>query len=76
MSKDLNYEDALQKARAEGWRDPVEITNMEIRAYEAGMKTERNRVLSVFNDLPDDPMMRVMDLQRKLDRVRNPNNPV
>ena len=76
MSKDLSYEEALRKARAEGWRDPVEITNMEIRAYEAGMKTERNRVLSVFKDLSDDPMMRVMDLQRRLDRVRNPNNPV
>lgn len=71
-----NYEHFLQRARAEGWRDPVEITNLEIRAYEAGMRTERNRVLSVFNDLPEDPMLRVMDLQRRLDRVRNPNNPV
>lgn len=76
MSKDLSYEDALRKARAEGWRDPVEITNMEIRAYEAGMKTERNRVLSVFKDLENQPMMRVMDILKYVDRVRNPNNPV
>ena len=76
MSEDLSYEDALRRAHAEGWRDPVEITNMEIRAYEQGMKMERNRVLSVFKDLPDDPMMRVLDIQRRLDKVRNPNNPV
>ena len=76
MSENLNYEDALRRAHAEGWRDPVEITNLEIKAYEQGMIVERNRVLSVFKDLPNDPMMRVMDLQKKLDRVRNPNNPV
>lgn len=74
--QESNYEHFLQRARAEGWRDPVEITNLEIKAYEQGMKTERNRVLSVFNDLPEDPMLRVMDLQRRLDKVRNPNNPV
>lgn len=67
-----NYEDCLRKAHAEGWRDPVEITNMEIRAYEAGMITERNRVLSIFKGLDDEPIMRVLDILRLLDQVRNP----
>ena len=72
MSEKLSYEDALRKAHAEGWRDPVEITNMEIRAYEAGMITERNRVLSIFKGLDDEPIMRIMDMMRLLDSVRNP----
>ena len=67
-----SYEDALRKAHSEGWRDPVEITNMEIRAYEAGMRTERNRVLSVFKGIEDQPAMRVLDILRLLDQVRNP----
>ena len=72
MSENLSYEDALRKAHAEGWRDPIEITNMEIRAYEAGMITERNRVLSIFKGLDDEPIMRIMDMMRLLDSVRNP----
>ena len=72
MSENLSYEDALRKAHSEGWRDPVEITNMEIRAYEAGMITERNRVLSIFKGLDDEPIMRIMDMMRLLDSVRNP----
>jgi hypothetical protein len=72
LSNDLSYEDALRKAHSEGWRDPVEITNLEIKAYEAGMITERNRVLSLFKDLEGEPVMRVMDMIRRLDKVRNP----
>lgn len=68
----INYEDALRRAHAEGWRDPVEITNLEIKAYEQGMIVERNRVLSIFKDLEDQPIMRIMDMMRKLDSVRNP----
>jgi len=68
----INYEDALRRAHAEGWRDQVEITNLEIRAYEQGMIVERNRVLSIFKDLEDKPIMRIMDMARKLDSVRNP----
>ena len=68
----INYEDALRRAHAEGWRDPVEITNLEIKAYEQGMIVERNRVLSIFKDLEDQPVMRIMDMMRKLDSVRNP----
>lgn len=72
MSGNLSYEDALRRAHSEGWRDPVEITNLEIKAYEAGMITERNRVLSLFKDLESEPVMRVMDMVRRLDSVRNP----
>lgn len=73
MSNDhINYEDALRRAHAEGWRDPVEITNLEIKAYEQGMIVERNRVLSIFKDIEDQPVMRIMDMMRKLDSVRNP----
>jgi hypothetical protein len=72
LSNDLGYEDALRKAHSEGWRDPVEITNLEIKAYEAGMITEINRVLSLFKDLEVEPVMRVMDMIRRLDKVRNP----
>ena len=73
MSNDhINYEDALKRAHAEGWRDPVEITNLEIKAYEQGMIVERNRVLSIFKDIEDQPVMRIMDMMRKLYSVRNP----
>lgn len=72
MSENLSYEDALRRAHSEGWRDPIEITNLEIKAYEAGMITERNRVLSVFKGLEKQPAMRVLDVLRLLDMVRNP----
>lgn len=67
-----NYEHFLKRAYAEGWRDPVAVSNLEIKAYEAGVRTERNRVLSIFKDLEDKPIMRIMDMARKLDSVRNP----
>ena len=71
-----DYESFLKRAYAEGWRDPIQITDMELRAYAAGMKTERNRVLHIFKDLENKPIMRIFDLTKYLDRVRNPNNPV
>jgi len=73
----INYEDALRRAHDEGWRDPVEITNLEIKAYEQGMIVERNRVLSIFKGIDDGgSIMRFMDFERYLSRVRNPNNNV
>jgi hypothetical protein len=36
------------------------------------MITERNRVLSIFKGLEDEPIMRIMDMLRLLDSVRNP----
>lgn len=67
-----NYEECLRKAVDEGWRDPIQVTELEIKAYEAGMKTERNRVLSIFKDIEKEPVMRVMDFTRMIDSVRNP----
>jgi hypothetical protein len=72
----LSYEDALKKAHSEGWRDPIEITNMEIRAYEAGMLTERKRVLSIFKGIWDKPSMRIIDIIPYLERIKKPNNKV
>ena len=40
----MEYEDFLRRARAEGWRDPVQVSNLEIKAYEAGTLMERKRV--------------------------------
>lgn len=71
-----NYEHFLKQAYREGWRDPVQITNLEIEAYQAGMMTERKRVLQIFESIMDEPVMRIIDIKRKLDKVRNPNNPV
>lgn len=68
-----DYEDALRRAHSEGWRDPIEITNMEIRAYEAGMRTERKRVMSILSKAADGSPMRVMDLLREMDKIKNPN---
>lgn len=76
MSKDLNYEDALRRAYSEGWRNSVEITNLEINAYAAGMRAERKRVLSIFKDVWDKPSMRILDIIRYLERVKNPNSGV
>ena len=71
-----NYEDFLKMAYSQGWRDPVQVTDLEIKAYEAGMIAERNRVLSIFKDISDKKVMRILDLQRYLYRINNPNNPV
>ena len=72
MSENLSYEDALRKAHAAGWRDPIEITNLEIKAYEAGMLTERKRVLSIFKDVEGTPTMRFLDVLRLINQIRNP----
>lgn len=71
-----DYESFLKRAYAEGWRNPVQITDMEIRAYEAGMMTERKRVLSIFKDVDDKNIMRFFDLQKYLNKIKYPNNPV
>ena len=71
-----DYEDFLKRAYAQGWRDPVQVTDLEIKAYEAGMIAERNRVLSIFKDVSNKEVMRMLDLQRYLYRINNPNNPV
>lgn len=76
MSEELDYEDALRRAYSEGWRNSVEITNLEIKAYAAGMLTERKRVLSIFKGIWDKPSMRIIDIIGYLERIKNPNNKV
>ena len=71
-----DYEEFLKKAISEGWKDPIRITDLEIKAYEAGMLTERKRVLSIFKDIENKPIMRIMDFSKYLDKIRNPNSTV
>lgn len=66
------YENFLVRARAEGWRDPIQVTNLEIKAYYAGMTTERKRVLSIFKDVNDGRPMRAIDVERYISRIKNP----
>jgi len=67
-----NYEHFLKRAHAEGWRDPVAVSNLEIKAYEAGMITERKRVLSIFKEVEGTPTMRFLDILRLINQIRNP----
>jgi hypothetical protein len=66
-----DYEDCLKRAHAEGWRDPVAVSNLEIKAYEAGMITERKRVLSIFKGIKEDHPMRAYDIWRYLNQIEN-----
>ena len=68
-----DYEEFLKRARSEGWRDPIQITNLEILAYEAGMFTERKRVLSILSKAADGHTMRIIDLLREIDKIKKPN---
>ena len=71
MSSELNnYEDFLRRAYREGWRDPIQVTNLEIEAYHAGMMTERNRVLLIFKDISDGRPMRAIDLGHYMERIK------
>jgi hypothetical protein len=65
-----NYENFLQKAYSEGWRDPIEVTNLEIKAYTAGMLTERKRVLSILSGIDDGRPMRAIDLARYINKIK------
>lgn len=67
----MNYEDALRKAHAEGWKDPVAITNLEIAAYQAGMTTERKRVLAIFSDVVKSAPMRAYDIWHYINKIKN-----
>ena len=68
-----DYEEFLKKARSEGWRDPIQVTNLEILAYEAGMLTERKRVLSILSKAVEGNPMRIIDLLRMMDKIKKPN---
>jgi oligoendopeptidase F len=65
-----SYEDFLKRAYSEGWRDPIQVTNLEIKAYSAGMHTERKRVLLIFKDISDGRPMRAIDLGHYLERIK------
>jgi hypothetical protein len=71
-----SYEDFLKRALSEGWKDPIRITNLEIKAYEQGMLTERKRVMSILSDISDGRPMRAIDVQRYFERIKNPNKMV
>jgi hypothetical protein len=72
----MEYESFLRRARAEGWRDPVQVSILEIKAYEAGTLMERKRVLSIFKDVEEGQAMRSMDVWRYIFKIKNPNNKV
>jgi hypothetical protein len=65
-----SYEDFLKRAYSEGWRDPVQVSNLEIKAYAAGMYTERKRVLLILKDISDGRPMRAIDLGHYLERIK------
>ena len=74
MSGDLrSYEEFLKRAYAEGWRDPIQVTNLEILAYEAGVKMERNRAMSILSKAAEGSPMRIIDLLREMDKIKKPN---
>ena len=66
-----SYEDFLRRAHSEGWRDPIQVTNLEIAAYEAGMITERKRVLSIFKGIKEDHPMRAYDIWGYINKIEN-----
>ena len=72
----MEYESFLRRASAEGWRDPVQVSILEIKAYEAGTLMERKRVLSIFKDVEEGQAMRSMDVWRYIFKIKNPNNKV
>jgi len=71
LSENLNdYEAFLKKAYSQGWRDPVQVTDLEIQAYKVGMLTERKRVLLILKDISDGRPMRAIDLGHYLERIK------
>ena len=71
MSENLNDSEAfLKKAYSQGWRDPIQVTDLEIQAYKVGMLTERKRVLLILKDISDGRPMRAIDLGHYLERIK------
>jgi hypothetical protein len=68
-----DYESFLKKAHSEGWRDPIQVTNLEILAYEAGVRMERNRVMAILSKAAEGSPMRIIDLLREIDKIKKPN---
>jgi hypothetical protein len=71
LSESLDdYEAFLKKAYSQGWRDPIQVTDLEIQAYKVGMLTERKRVLLILKDISDGRPMRAIDLGHYLERIK------
>jgi hypothetical protein len=66
-----DYEYFLRMAYTEGWRDPVQVSNLEIEAYHAGMITERKRVLSIFKDVNLEKPMRFVEVWQYVNKIKN-----
>ena len=64
-----SYEDCLRRAVAEGWRDPITVTNLEIKAYEAGLLFERKRILFILKDAKEGKPMRAMDVYKIINQI-------
>jgi hypothetical protein len=72
LSEDLNdYQRFLRKARLQGWKDPSQVSELEIEAYKAGMLTEKRRVMAIFRDVSEGSPMRSMDLEKYISQVKN-----
>jgi hypothetical protein len=67
------YEEFLKRALAEGWRDPIRVTDLEIKAYQAGVLTERKRVMLILSKAAEGSPMRIIDLLREIDKIKKPN---
>jgi hypothetical protein len=76
MQEINNYEDYLRRAYAEGWRDPIQVSDLEISAYCAGVEIERKRVLAIFKGISDGRPMRAIDLQQYINRITKTGNDV
>lgn len=72
----MEYEDFLRRAVSEGWKDPVKVSDLEIKAYEAGTIMERKRVLNILKEVEEANPMRAMDVWRYILQIKNPNNKV
>jgi hypothetical protein len=71
LSESLDdYEAFLKKAYSQGWRDPIQVTDLEVQAYKVGMLTERKRVLLILKDISDGRPMRAIDLGHYLERIK------
>jgi len=75
LSKDLNnYEQFLQRAYAEGWRQPNNVADLEMAAYAAGVRVERGRVLRILDGVTEGKPMRSIDIHRMVNKIKYPNS--
>lgn len=68
-----DYELFLQRAHAEGWREPNKIADLEMAAYAEGVRMERRRVLGILSEAVIGHPMRIIDLQRFINKIQYPH---